>query len=102
MVEYERHFGRPQLDTAITFKRGKCENEFDNNKWLGDVANEHSEGLRNVIIRLLNEQHQVVASWSLTRCFPVKIISLDLTSYASEAAIESLEIAHEGLKLIKS
>ena len=32
---------------------------------------------------------------------PVKVTAPDLKSDANEAAIESLEIAHEGLKLMK-
>jgi phage tail-like protein len=85
----------------ITLKRGKFEGDFDYNKWLDDVANERAEGRRDVIIRLLNEKHEPVAAWSATRCFPVKISAPDLKSDANESAIESLEIAHEGLKLMK-
>ncbi len=85
----------------ITLKRGKFEKDFDFNTWLDDIANERVNGRRDVTIRLLNEKHEPVAAWSATRCFPVKITAPDLKSDANEAAIESLEIAHEGLKLMK-
>ena len=85
----------------ITMKRGKFEGDFDYNTWLEDVANERVEGRRDVIVRLLNEKHVPVAAWSAARCFPVKITAPDLKSDANEIAVESIEIAHEGLKLMK-
>jgi phage tail-like protein len=85
----------------VTLKRGKFERDFDYNTWLEDVANDRVGGRRDVIIRLLNEKHEPVAAWSAARCFPVKITAPDLKSDANEIAVESLEIAHEGLKLMK-
>lgn len=85
----------------ITLKRGKFEQDFDLNTWLEAVANERVEGRRDVTITLLNEKHLPVAAWTATRCFPVKVTAPDLKSDANEAAIETLEIAHEGLKLMK-
>jgi phage tail-like protein len=85
----------------ITLKRGKFEGDFDFNTWLEDVANDRINGRRDLIIRLLNEKHEPVAAWSAARCFPVKITAPDLKSDANEIAVESLEVAHEGLKLMK-
>jgi phage tail-like protein len=84
----------------LTFKRGKFEKDFDFNKWFDDVSNERVDNRREVTIRLLNEKHLPVAAWSATRCFPVKISAPDLKSDANEAAIETIEVAHEGLKLM--
>lgn len=88
-------------NSNITLKRGKFENDFDFNAWLEDVANERVENRRDVTIRLLNEKHAPVAAWTAARCFPVKITAPDLKSDANEVAIESIELAHEGLKLMK-
>jgi phage tail-like protein len=85
----------------ITFKRGKFEGDFDYNTWLDEIANDRVGGRRDVVIRLLNELYEPVAAWSATRCFPVKITAPDLKSDANEVAIESIEIAHEGLKLMQ-
>lgn len=85
----------------ITMKRGKFESDFDFNAWLEEIANERIEKRRDVVIRLLNEKHEPVAAWSATRCFPVKVTASDLKSDANEIAVESIEIAHEGLKLMK-
>ncbi|HSN67577.1 MAG TPA: phage tail protein [Fusibacter sp.] len=88
-------------NSNITLKRGKFENDFDYNKWFDDVTNDRAGVRRDVIIRLLNEQHDPVAAWSAARCFPVKLSAPDLKSDASEVAIESIEIAHEGLRMMK-
>jgi phage tail-like protein len=85
----------------ITLKRGKFEGDFDFNTWLDDIANERIENRRDVTIRLLNEKHQPVAAWTALRCFPVKVTAPDLKSDANEIAVESIEVAHEGLKLMK-
>ena len=88
-------------NSNITLKRGKFEADFDYNTWLKEVANERSKGRRNVTIRLLNEKHAPVAAWTAVNCFPVKITAPDLKSDANETAIESIEIAHEGLALLE-
>lgn len=88
-------------NSNITLKRGKFEADFDYNTWLKEVANERSKGRRNVTIRLLNEKHAPVAAWTAVNCFPVKITAPDLKSDANETAIESIEIAHEGLALME-
>ena len=88
-------------NSNITMKRGKFEGDFDFNAWMDAVANERAEGRRDVTITLLNEKHEPVAAWTATRCFPVKVSAPDLKSDANETAIESMEVAHEGLKLMR-
>ena len=109
-IEYRhsdsRDFGKiamPGLlkNNNITLKRGKFEGDFDFNEWFDLVSADRVGGRRDVTIRLLSEQHEPVAAWTATRCFPVKVNASDLKSDANELAIESLEIAHEGLKLLK-
>lgn len=85
----------------ITLKRGKFEQDFDFNNWLDEIANERVNARRDLVIRLLNEKHEPVAVWKATRCFPIKITSPDLKSDANEVAVESIEIAHEGLSLVR-
>jgi phage tail-like protein len=85
----------------ITLKRGKFASDSDLNTWLDESANERVESRRDITIRLLNEKHEPVATWSAIRCFPVKVTAPDLKSDANEIAVESIEIAHEGLKLMK-
>lgn len=85
----------------ITLKRGKFEGDFDYNNWMDEISNNRSGARRDVVVRLMNEMHEPVAVWKAVNCFPVKIAAPDLKSDANEIAIETLEIAHEGLSLVR-
>jgi phage tail-like protein len=88
---------QPGLKKAATLvlKRGKFEKDFELDKWFKDATVEKDR--RDITISLLNEKKDVVASWRAVRCFPTKITGPDLKSDANEIAIESIEVAHEGL-----
>jgi len=82
----------------ITLKRGivKSDNEFF--KWLSTVKLNTVER-RNLVISLLNEEHQPVMVWKVQNAFPVKVEGPQLKASGNEVAIESIEVAHEGLEL---
>jgi len=52
-----------------------------------------------IVISLLDEANGVAMSWNLTNAFPSKITITDMKADANEAAVESIEITHEGLTL---
>lgn len=52
-----------------------------------------------IVISLLDESNAVAMSWNLTNAFPSKITITDMKADANEAAVESIEITHEGLTL---
>lgn len=52
-----------------------------------------------VIVSLLDETQTIVMSWTLKNAFPVKVQVTDMKSDANEAAIETMEVAHEGLSI---
>jgi len=52
-----------------------------------------------VLITLLDEQGKAVQRWKLNRAWPCKYTGPTLNAKGSEIAIESFEIAHEGLDL---
>ena len=54
---------------------------------------------RNVTITLLDEQRQAVYRWLLHNAWPVKIEGPTLNASGNEVAIETLELAHEGLEI---
>jgi phage tail-like protein len=54
---------------------------------------------RNVSVILLDEQRQEVARWNIRRALPAKLESPSLRGLGNEVAIESLELAHEGIEL---
>jgi phage tail-like protein len=82
----------------ITCKRGiiKSDNEFFT--WLSTVKMNTVER-RDLVISLLNEDHQPVMVWKVHNAFPTKVEGPGLKATGNEVAIESIEIAHEGLEL---
>lgn len=82
----------------ITLKRGvvKGDNEFF--AWLATVKLNKVER-RDLVIKLLNEEHNPVMVWKVQHAFPVKVEGPQLKASANEVAIESIEIAHEGLEV---
>ncbi|ETZ22023.1 MULTISPECIES: phage tail protein [Pedobacter] len=82
----------------ITLKRGvfAADNEFY--QWLNTISLNTVER-RDVVIKLLNENHEPVVTWKIKNAFPIKIQSTDLKADGSEVAIEQLDLAHEGLTI---
>jgi phage tail-like protein len=52
-----------------------------------------------VTIKLLDESGNPMMVWTLTNAWPTKITGADLNAEGNEVAVESLEIAHEGLTI---
>lgn len=50
-----------------------------------------------ITISLLDETQTPTMVWKLQNAFPVKITGTDLKAEGNEIAVESIEIAHEGL-----
>ena len=82
----------------ITMKRGtfKGDNEFYN--WFNTVSLNQIER-RDITVSLLNENHEPVVVWKVKNAWPTKITPTDLKADGNEVAIESLELAHEGLTI---
>lgn len=87
----------------ITLKRGiiKDDNEFYD--WLNTIkmnkVGDKNGDRRDLTISLLNENHEPVMVWKATNAFPVKIEGPGLKATGNEVAIESIEVAHEGLTI---
>jgi len=92
--------GTPGLRKSgtITLKRGivKAESQFFH--WLSTVKLNTVER-RDLVISLLNENRQPVMVWKIRNAFPVKVEGPLLKTSGNEVAIESIELAHEGLEL---
>ena len=83
----------------ITLKRGIIKSDNDMYNWFNTVSGNTIEK-RDLTISLLNENHEPVITWKLKDAFPIKIEWSDLKANANEVAIESIEIAHEGLVVL--
>lgn len=82
----------------VTLKRGIVQHDNDFFKWLSTIKLNTVER-RDLVISLLNENREPVMVWKVARAFPVKVEGPALKATGNEAAIESIELAHEGLEL---
>lgn len=80
----------------ITLKRGVGTGPSDLQAWYEAAAG----ASQSAVIRLLDEGGRAIARWVLVASRPVKIEGPSLHAGANEIAIESLEIAAEGLQLV--
>ena len=87
--------GIPKFNN-ITCKRGVVPNDNEYYNWVNTIQLNKAER-RDITISLLNEAHAPVMVWKVRNAFPVKLEGPSLKSTGNEVAIESLEIAHEGL-----
>ena len=56
---------------------------------------------KTVTISLLDEANNEAMNWELTNAFPCKMTVTDMKSDNNEPAIETMELAHEGLSIVK-
>ena len=106
-IEY-RHGASPEFSkikmpgmkkfSNITLKRGSFKGDNEYYEWLQSIKLNTVER-RNVTISLLDESGAPVITWKVNKAFPIKLQSTDLKAEGNEVAIESLELAHEGLTI---
>jgi phage tail-like protein len=82
----------------VTLKRGVAKSDNDFFTWLHTVQLNTIER-RDLTISLLNENHEPVMTWKILQAWPVKVSSPDLKANGNEVAVESIEIAHEGVSI---
>lgn len=87
-----------QKFSNITLKRGVFSGDNEFYAWLNTTSMNTVER-RDLTISLLNEAHEPVMVWKVKSAFPVKIQSTDLKADGNETAIETIELAHEGLRI---
>lgn len=83
----------------IVLKRTIAQGDNDFYKWLNTISLNKIER-RDITISLLNEEHEPVVTWRVRNAFPIKINWSDLKANANESAVETIEIAHEGISVV--
>lgn len=83
----------------ITLKRGTFKSDSDFHTFWELGPNFQTIARRDLTISLLDEAHQPVVTWKVTKAWAVKVQSTDLKADGNEVAIETLELAHEGIKV---
>lgn len=82
----------------IVLKRGIVSGDNEFFEWL-NTAQLHQVARRDVTISLLNEAHEPAVRWKVRNAWVTRLAGPRLKSTANEVAIETLELAHEGLSV---
>jgi phage tail-like protein len=82
----------------VTLKRGIMPAENGFFEWWNTIQSGIAER-RTVTISLLNEKHEPVMTWEIQQAWPVKVEGPPMNAKGNEIAIESIEFAHEGMKV---
>lgn len=107
VIEY-RHGASPEYSkikmpglkkfTNITLKRGMFKDDNEYFEWYNSI--QMNEVIRrDITISLLDQTHSPVVVWKVRNAWPTKIASTDLKADGNEVAIETMELAHEGLSI---
>lgn len=106
-IEY-RHGNSPTFSTIkmpgivktsnVTLKKGIFMNDNYFWDWYARIKM-NTIKRETVTIRLLDEVGNPTMTWTLKNAWPTKISGTDLKTDSNEIAIESIEIAHEGLTI---
>ena len=109
-IEY-RHGDSPEFSTIkmpgikkfgnVTMKKGvfKSDNKFWD--WFNQIKMNTIKRIP-VTISLLDETGAPTMVWTLANAWPTKIQATDMKSDGNEVAVESIEVAHEGLVISNS
>jgi phage tail-like protein len=91
---------RPGLKKVnnISLKRGITQGNNDLFNWFNNNGAPNVER-RDVTITLLNDASEPVMVWVALQAFPIKCEGPGLKATGNDIAIESVELAHEGLTL---
>ena len=65
-------------------------------EWIAEGVNGAVQR-KSITITLLDEEETPAASWQVINAWPTKYTAPDFNATSSEVAIETLEIAHEGM-----
>ncbi len=85
----------------VTLKKGVFVKDNNFFTWF-DAIKMNTIKRETVTIQLLDETGAPVMTWTLSNAWPVKISGTDLKSDANEVAVETLELAHEGITIANS
>lgn len=110
VIEY-RHGNSPEFSTIkmpgikkssnVTLKKGvfKGDNSFWD--WFNQIKL-NTIGRKSVLISLLDEGGNPAMTWTLKNAWPTKITGTDMKADGNEVAVETIEVAHEGITIANS
>jgi phage tail-like protein len=82
----------------LTLKWGITDDSIELYNWRKQVQDcKMSDARRNVAVVLLDDEGSAKARWEFSMAWPTKYDAPDLNATGGDVAIETLEIAHEGM-----
>jgi phage tail-like protein len=81
----------------ITLKRGVSRSD-ELFKWYTDIAYGKKFERKNVSVVMYNEAGEELRRWNFVNAYPVRWVGPDFESGSTATAIETLELAHDGLQ----
>ena len=110
VIEY-RHSNSPAFSTIkmpgikkfgnVTMKKGIFVKDNTFWAWYSQITMNTIKRI-GVVVQLLDEKGNPTMTWTLTNAWPTKISSPTMKSDGNEVAIQTIEIAHEGLVIANS
>jgi phage tail-like protein len=95
VIEYEHKLVTQVTNPVVVLERGLALEDL----WKWALAAADGDIQRKTIwVRLQNEAGDRMWSWQIEYAFPVKWAASDLDAQASPVVMESLELAHHGLR----
>ncbi|OHX64962.1 phage tail protein [Flammeovirga pacifica] len=95
-----------QKTSNVTLKKGVYREDTFLFDWFNEVKDlqntgDFTEAKKQVVISLMGQDgdNDIIISWKLENAFPIKITAPSLNGGDDNIAIESVEIAHEGLTI---
>lgn len=85
-----------QKYSNIVLKRGIIKGDNDFYDWIRTVRMNQVER-RDITIKLLDEEHNPAVVWKVRQAWPVKYEGPVLNARGHDVAVETLELAHEGI-----
>lgn len=87
--------GKP---VTLTLKKGIVRKDSYLFEWISTISLNTVEK-RDIRVDLLDETGEAVVSWTFSNAFPIKLDASTLSASANEVAIETLELAGNGLSI---
>ena len=105
VIEY-RHSNAPMYSTIkmpgsqkfgnVTLRRGVFVKDNSFWQWYSQITM-NTMARSDVVVQLLDQKGSPTMTWTLRNAWPTKISAPTLQADGNQAAIESLEVAHQGL-----
>ena len=70
--------------------------------WIKEAVENFEFNPTEVTVKLLNEEHTTLATWSFTGVYPVKWSVSDLKAMESALVVETLELAYQSFRQARS